>query len=348
MRSSLDYSSIIQVLQLHEKMYHAAMKTNQTASPSTVQNDVISEDQAGQRIDNYLLARLKGAPRTLIYRILRKGEVRVNKGRIKPEYRLQVGDAVRIPPVRLPEPDAPALVGQGILNVLNKSILYEDKGLIVVNKPAGLAVHGGSGLDFGVIEAMRQLLPAEARQLELVHRLDRDTSGCLMIARKRSTLRHLHAELRGDGPGKGVDKRYLALVRGRWPAQVKKVHAPLLRSNLRSGERMVEVSPQGKESLTEFRVVQRFGDLATLVEARPITGRTHQIRVHARHAGHPIAGDDKYGDDDFSRLIREKGGKRLFLHAVSLGCVMPDGERLDVRAEPGELWERTLRQLSEA
>lgn len=346
LRSSPDYSSIIQVLQLQEKMYHAPMKNDQSVSTSGVQNDLISEDQAGQRIDNYLLARLKGAPRTLIYRILRKGEVRVNKGRIKPEYRLQAGDTVRIPPVRLPETDAPALVGQSILNALQQNILYEGKGLIIVNKPAGLAVHGGSGLNFGVIEAMRQLHPVEAQSLELVHRLDRDTSGCLMIARKRSMLRHLHAALRGDGPGQGVDKRYLALVRGRWPSHLKKVHAPLLKNNLRSGERMVEVNPEGKESLTEFSVVRRFGDLATLVEARPITGRTHQIRVHARYAGHPIAGDEKYGDDEFSRLIREKGGKRLFLHAVSVGVELPDGERLQVRAEPGEVWERVLRQLS--
>ena len=323
------------------------MKNDDSAIASRVQTDLITEDQAGQRIDNYLLTRLKGAPRTLIYRILRKGEVRVNKGRIKPEYRLQAGDAVRIPPVRLPEADAPALVGQGILNALQAGILYQDKGLIVVNKPAGLAVHGGSGLNFGVIEAMRQLFPAEAQQLELVHRLDRDTSGCLMIARKRSMLRHLHAALRGDGPGKAVDKCYLALVRGRWPSHLKKVHAPLLKNNLRSGERMVEVNPDGKESLTEFRVIQRFGDLATLVEARPITGRTHQIRVHARHAGHPIAGDAKYGDDEFSRLIREKGGKRLFLHAISLDAELPDGERLQVRAEPGEIWERTLGRLTE-
>ncbi|SER71152.1 ribosomal large subunit pseudouridine synthase C [Halopseudomonas bauzanensis] len=346
LRSSSDYSSINQVLQLHEKMYHAPMKIDQPVISAAVQTDLISEDQAGQRIDNYLLTRLKGAPRTLIYRILRKGEVRVNKGRIKPEYRLRAGDSIRIPPVRLPQPDEPALVGQGILNALESNILYEDKGLIVVNKPAGLAVHGGSGLDFGVIEAMRQLRP-ELQQLELVHRLDRDTSGCLMIAKKRSMLRHLHAELRGDGPGKGVTKCYLALVRGRWPSTVKKVHAPLLKNNLRSGERMVEVNPEGKESLTEFRVIQRFGDFATLVEARPITGRTHQIRVHARHAGHPIAGDPKYGDDDFSRIIREKGGKRLFLHAVSLSAELPEGGRLEVSAEPGTVWDRTLSRLSE-
>lgn len=321
------------------------MKNDLPVTTPAVQTDLISEDQAGQRIDNYLMTRLKGAPRTLIYRILRKGEVRVNKGRIKPEYRLKSGDSIRIPPVRLPEVDAPALVGQGILTALESSILYEDKGLIVVNKPAGLAVHGGSGLQFGVIEAMRQLRP-EHQQLELVHRLDRDTSGCLMIAKKRSMLRHLHAQLRGDGPGKGVTKCYLALVRGRWPASTKKVHAPLLKNNLRSGERMVEVNPEGKESLTEFRVLQRFGDFATLVEARPITGRTHQIRVHAKHAGHPIAGDAKYGDDEFSRIIREKGGKRLFLHAISLASELPDGSQLQVTGEPGEMWDRTLRALA--
>ncbi len=313
-------------------------------NPSTAQFDLVSEDQAGQRIDNYLLTRLKGAPRTLIYRILRKGEVRVNKGRIKPDYRLQAGDSVRIPPVRLPEPNEPVLVGQGILQALESNILYEDKALIVVNKPAGLAVHGGSGLNFGVIEAMRQLRPA-VDQLELVHRLDRDTSGCLMIAKRRSMLRHLHAALRGDDDGDGVAKRYIALVRGRWPATVKRVHAPLQKNNLRSGERMVEVSAEGKESLTEFSVLQRFGDIATLVEARPITGRTHQIRVHARHAGHPIAGDPKYGDDDFSQRIRELGGKRLFLHAASLSAQLPDGTVLDVQAEPGQMWDKTIARL---
>lgn len=314
------------------------------ASPvaSSVQSDLIDEGHAGQRIDNYLITRLKGAPKTLVYRILRKGEVRVNKGRIKPDYRLQAGDVVRIPPVRLAAPNEPALVGQGILNALQASILYEDKGLIVVNKPAGLAVHGGSGLNFGVIEAMRQLRP-ECDQMELVHRLDRDTSGCLMIAKKRSMLRHLHAALRGDG----VTKCYMALVRGRWPASTRRVHAPLQKNNLRSGERMVEVNVEGKESLTEFKVMQRFGDVATLVEARPITGRTHQIRVHARHAGHPIAGDPKYGDDEFSHSIREVGGKRLFLHAYSLSVELPDGTRMEVSAEPGPMWDSTLKRLTE-
>tara|TARA_Y100001968_G_scaffold23537_1_gene18442 strand:+ start:2467 stop:3468 length:1002 start_codon:yes stop_codon:yes gene_type:complete len=329
------------VLQLHEKLYDAPMKNTAPDLPAQVQFDHISADQAGQRIDNYLITRLKGAPKTLVYRILRKGEVRVNKGRVKPDYRLQAGDQLRIPPVRLPAPDEPVLVGQGILNALEQNMLFEDKGLIVVNKPAGLAVHGGSGLHFGVIEAMRQLRP-DCPQLELVHRLDRDTSGCLMIAKKRSVLRHLHAALRGDG----VNKRYWALVRGRWPGSTKKVHAPLQKNNLRSGERMVEVDPAGKESLTEFSVLQRFGERATLVEARPITGRTHQIRVHAKYAGHPIGGDPKYGDDDFSRELRELGGKRLFLHARSLAVTLADGEALQVQAEPGPMWDETLRRLA--
>lgn len=322
------------------------MKIPASDAPSAVQTVLISEDLAGQRVDNFLLARLKGAPRTLVYRILRKGEVRVNKGRIKPDYRLKAGDSVRIPPVRLPEPNEPVLVGQGILQALESSILYEDKVLIVVNKPAGLAVHGGSGLNFGVIEALRQLRPEISEQLELVHRLDRDTSGCLMIAKRRSMLRHLHAALRGDSGSDSVTKRYIALVRGRWPSSTRRVQAPLQKNNLRSGERMVEVSAEGKESLTEFRVLQRFGDFATLVEAQPITGRTHQIRVHARHAGHPIAGDPKYGDDDFSQKIKELGGKRLFLHAASLHTALPDGGVLDIQAEPGQLWDKTLARLA--
>ncbi|QIB52427.1 23S rRNA pseudouridine(955/2504/2580) synthase RluC [Pseudomonas sp. OIL-1] len=322
------------------------MKIPASEAPSAVQTVLVPEDLAGQRIDNFLLTRLKGAPRTLIYRILRKGEVRVNKGRIKPDYRLKAGDSVRIPPVRLPEPNEPALVGRGILQALEASILYEDKALIVVNKPAGLAVHGGSGLNFGVIEAIRQLRPEASGQLELVHRLDRDTSGCLMIAKRRSMLRHLHAALRGDNGSDSVTKRYIALVRGRWPATTKRVHAPLQKNNLRSGERMVEVDADGKESLTEFRVLQRFGDFATLVEAQPITGRTHQIRVHARHAGHPIAGDPKYGDDDFSQKIKELGGKRLFLHAASLRTELPDGAVLEISAEPGQMWDSTLARLT--
>lgn len=314
--------------------------TNSAHTPTSVQFLEVRPELAGQRIDNFLRAQLKGVPKTLIYRILRKGEVRVNKGRVKPEYKLQAGDIVRVPPLRLSEPDEPVPLAQGLLQRLEASVVYEDKSLLVINKPAGIAVHGGSGLSYGVIEAFRQLRP-DAPDIELVHRLDRDTSGLLMIAKKRSMLRHLHEALRGDG----VDKRYLALVRGSWPAARKQVSAPLLKNNLRSGERMVEVNPEGKDALTEFRVVRRFGEFATVVEASPITGRTHQIRVHARHAGHAIAGDNKYGDDDFSQEIREHGGKRLFLHAYRLTVQMPDKSTLTLEAPVDEMWAETLERL---
>jgi 23S rRNA pseudouridine955/2504/2580 synthase len=203
-------------------------------------------------------------------------------------------------------------------------------------------VHGGSGIGFGVIELLRSARP-EAHYLELVHRLDRDTSGLLMIAKKRSMLRHLHLQLRGDG----VDKRYMALVRGRWDTSKKQVNAPLLKNTLRSGERMVEVTDEGKDALTLFRVLRRFGDFATLVEAKPVTGRTHQIRVHARHAGHSIAGDSKYGDEEFSAVIRDLGGKRLFLHAYALKVPLPDGGELSLEAPVDEVWARTLERLGE-
>lgn len=316
--------------------------TSSPAITSSVQLLEVAPDHAGQRIDNYLRAQLKGVPKTLVYRILRKGEVRVNKGRIKPDYKLQAGDVIRVPPLRLAERDEPAPLAQGLLERLEAAIVYEDKALIVLNKPAGIAVHGGSGLNYGVIEAFRQLRP-ESKDIELVHRLDRDTSGLLMIAKKRSMLRHLHEALRGDG----VDKRYLALVRGSWPAVKKQVRAPLMKSNLRSGERMVEVNVEGKDALTLFRVVRRFGEFATLVEASPVTGRTHQIRVHARHAGHAIAGDNKYGDDDFSREVRELGGKRLFLHAHALRVPLPEGGELKLEAPVDDMWVQTLERLSE-
>lgn len=316
--------------------------TSSPAITSSVQLLEVAPDHAGQRIDNYLRAQLKGVPKTLVYRILRKGEVRVNKGRIKPDYKLQAGDVIRVPPLRLAERDEPAPLAQGLLERLEAAIVYEDKALIVLNKPAGIAVHGGSGLNYGVIEAFRQLRP-ESKDIELVHRLDRDTSGLLMIAKKRSMLRHLHEALRGDG----VDKRYLALVRGSWPAVKKQVRAPLMKSNLRSGERMVEVNIEGKDALTLFRVVRRFGEFATLVEASPVTGRTHQIRVHARHAGHAIAGDSKYGDDDFTREVRELGGKRLFLHAHALRVPLPEGGELKLEAPVDDMWVQTLERLSE-
>ena len=306
--------------------------------PAKVEFVEIPDGFAG--IDNFLISHLKGAPKTLVYRILRKGEVRVNKGRIRPDYRLQSGDIIRIPPLRLPPPDSPPQLARGLLERLEAGIVHEDGQMLVINKPAGIAVHGGSGLQFGIIEAFRQLRP-QCRELELVHRLDRDTSGLLMLAKKRSQLRRLHAALR-DGT---IDKGYMALVAGHWPGSRRQVAAPLLRSNLRSGERMVEVNPAGKESLTRFGILQRFGDFATLVQANPVTGRTHQIRVHARYAGHPIAGDSKYGDDDFSKAIRELGGKRLFLHAHFLDIPLGDGKSLQLEAPPDEIWSSTLEKL---
>ena len=281
---------------------------------------VIDAEQEGQRIDNFLKTQLKGVPKSLIYRIVRKGEVRVNKKRIKPEYKLEIGDEVRIPPVRVAEENALPSAKLSSIQALEAQILYEDEALIVLNKPAGMAVHGGSGLSFGVIEGLRALRP-ESRFLELVHRLDRDTSGCLLVAKKRSALKSLHEQLRL----KSMRKQYAALVRGQWQNHVKVVNAPLLKNVLQSGERIVRVNPEGKPSETRFRVMMRFAE-ATLVEASPITGRTHQIRVHTAHAGHPIACDDKYGEAEFDARMRALGLQRLFLHASRVTFVHPGSQ----------------------
>lgn len=296
-----------------------SMNKNDYSSVSFVD---IDEDLCGQRIDNWLKRQLKGVPTSLIYRILRKGEVRVNKKRIKPEYKLQIGDTVRIPPVKISENKNPLQQpGQRILDLVEQSILFEDDALIIVNKPSGLAVHGGSGLNFGLIEAMRKIRP-DCRQLELVHRLDRDTSGCLMIAKKRSVLKSLHEQLRL----KKVDKRYWALVSGHWPDKLRAVEKPLHKNQLASGERVVRVDAKlGKASMTRFKVLKRF-DKATLVEAFPVTGRTHQIRVHTAASGFPIACDDKYGDKVFDVTVKPAGVNRLFLHAHSLSFFHPKTE----------------------
>lgn len=282
----------------------------------------IDEANAGQRLDNFLRTQLKGVPKTRIYRIIRKGEVRVNKGRTKPEYKLRSGDRVRIPPIRVSENDAIPAISPGFANTIEKAILYEDDRLLVINKPSGLAVHGGSGISFGLIEALRKIRP-EQRMLELVHRLDRETSGCVMVAKKRSMLRFLHEQLRGDG----VQKYYKALVVGRWPKRKQRVNVPLQKNVLKSGERMVHVDDEGKRSQTDYRVCQSFPGY-TLVEAKPVTGRTHQIRVHCRYAGYPIAGDDKYGEDEANRRARQLGIKRLFLHAERLEIPLPDSREI--------------------
>lgn len=303
--------------------------SNQTDEPSGsgVSFVVIDSDQAGQRLDNFLIARLKGVPRSKVYNVIRKGEVRVNKGRIKPEYKLMAGDSIRIPPVRTAEAGTEAKASHQMMALLNDSILYEDDGLLVINKPPGLAVHGGSGITLGLIETLRQMRP-EARHLELVHRLDRDTSGCIMVAKKRSYLRHLQEALREKSAGAGgVLKVYQALVLGEWSKRCHQINAPLMKFEVAGGERIVKVHLEGKPSLTEFSVLNRYQGF-TLVEARPITGRTHQIRVHAQYAGHSLAGDEKYGDDAINEVLRTVGLRRLFLHASSLSFYLPNATEL--------------------
>lgn len=277
-----------------------------------VQQIVVTDANSGQRIDNFLSTFLRGVPKSRIYRIIRKGEVRVNKGRIAVSYRLVNGDIVRIPPLRMEaKPEENAHPGQKLAKILENSILFEDDQLLIVDKPAGLAVHGGSGISLGLIEALRGLRP-KAPFLELVHRLDRETSGCIMIAKKRSMLIHLHDCLKS---GK-IDKRYYALVQGKWKGG-KSVEAPLLKYVLKSGERMVKVDPQGKLAKTTFEFIESFSQ-ATLLEAKPVTGRTHQIRVHCAFMGNPIVGDQKYGDHGVNG-----DGKRLFLHAHKLVIELP-------------------------
>jgi 23S rRNA pseudouridine955/2504/2580 synthase len=273
---------------------------------------------------------LKGVPKSHIYRILRKGEVRVNKKRVKALYKLVAGDEVRVPPVRIAENSESAVnVKLDKVQELERQIIYESDAVLVVNKPSGWAVHGGSGLSFGVIEALRQLRP-DARFLELVHRLDRDTSGCLLVAKKRSALRYLHEQLRE----KTLYKEYVALAMGRWPKRARRIDAPLLKNTLKSGERVVRVDSEGKPSITEFIVEQSFDD-CTLVQCSPVTGRTHQIRVHAQYVGCPLAGDPKYGDEAFNHRLKESYGfSRLFLHARKLEFYeKPDGKRISVVAD---------------
>ncbi|HET7922242.1 MAG TPA: 23S rRNA pseudouridine(955/2504/2580) synthase RluC [Gammaproteobacteria bacterium] len=277
----------------------------------------VSADDSGQRLDNFLFRHLKGVPKGHVYRLLRTGQVRVNSRRCKPEYRLEAGDELRLPPVRQADPAAPAQPREWQRAQLEHAVLFEDAALLVLDKPAGMAVHGGSGQSLGVIELLRAMHPAHAT-LELVHRLDRDTSGCLVIARKRSALRALHAAIR-EGR---MEKRYLALLTGRWQGGERTVDVALEKNQLQGGERMVRVAADGKAAQSRFRPVSRFAD-ATLVEVTIPTGRTHQIRVHAAHIGHPVAGDEKYGDREANKRFRSLGLKRMFLHAHSLGFTHP-------------------------
>ncbi|PMG07171.1 RNA pseudouridine synthase [Vibrio breoganii] len=299
----------------------------------------IDSDMAGQRIDNFLRNQLKAIPKSMVYRIVRKGEVRVNKKRVKAEYKLQAGDIVRIPPVTLPATEeAPALSTKlNKVSELEHCILYEDEHVLILNKPSGTAVHGGSGLKFGAIEALRALRP-EARFLELVHRIDRDTSGILLVAKKRSALRHLQAQFRE----KTVQKYYFALVMGEWKSSIRKVTAPLLKNEVNS---IVRVNPNGKASETRFKIIEKLNN-ATLLQASPITGRTHQIRVHTQYVGHPIAWDDRYGDRRFDAFTGKVGLDRLFLHAANIKFIHPGTEKeMDISAPMENKLQRAIERL---
>jgi len=286
--------------------------------PPKVQQVTAGEQGAGVRLDNFLARLLKDVPKTHLFRVIRKGEVRVNGKRAKPDTRLQASDIVRVPPVRVGAAAPPRRAPPAMVAGLIGAIIFEDQRLIVIDKPAGVAVHGGSGVSFGVIEALRAARPDET--LELVHRIDRDTSGLLLISRKPAALRTLHALMR-DGQ---VEKRYLALVKGKWELGQKRIDVPL-RTDIRvGGERTVKAHASGKEAVSVFKPVQFFGKRASLVEVSLETGRTHQIRVHAAHAGFPLAGDEKYGEAEFNETMKASGLERMFLHAHQLSFVWPD------------------------
>ncbi|NJA04389.1 23S rRNA pseudouridine(955/2504/2580) synthase RluC [Methylococcaceae bacterium WWC4] len=291
-------------------------QVSETPRPS-VQWLEVTDANSEQRLDNFLIGFLKGVPKTRIYRMVRKGEVRVNKGRVDVSYKLVIGDIVRIPPVRVAEAADQVIVQPALKFSLENQILYEDDGFIVLNKPSGFAVHGGSGVSGGIIEALRQIRPQQ-KFLELVHRLDKETSGCLLIAKKRSALRVLHEMFRGDG----IQKTYLALLSGQFKRKSQRVDVPLLKNVAQGGERMVVVSQAGKPAETLFTRLKAFRE-ATLVHAAPKTGRTHQIRVHAAWLGHPIVGDDRYGEDNVNKAFKQRGYKRLFLHAEQLRFAHP-------------------------
>lgn len=308
-----------------------------------VQHATITEKNETQRVDNYLLSICKGVPKSKIYRVIRKGDVRINKKRCKPETKLKVGDVVRVPPMfTTGGPKQPVKVSDSLAKVLSAAVLFEDDQLLVINKPSGLAVHGGSGVNLGLIEALRTRYP-EHQFLELVHRLDRDTSGAVLIAKSRPALRALHAQFRDDT----VNKIYHLAVFGKWPKHKSMVDVPLRKNELKSGERMVVVAEDGKPSRTRFRILSR-SDNFTLVEAKPITGRTHQIRVHAAFSKHPIVGDSKY----IQNLVDDLHGMdkaRLMLHARAIEFDLPKKggglERMRLEAEYDGRYAETLRVM---
>lgn len=302
------------------------------------------DGDAGQRVDNYLMRLFRTVPKSHVYRVLRTGQVRVNGKRAKPEQRLVAGDRLRIPPLRIeakPPQERPSL---SLQKLITEAIIHEDRDFLVVNKPAGIAVHGGSGLAHGVIEALR-LARAELSELELVHRIDRDTSGLLLVAKRRAALRELHASLRE----REMTKRYLALVNGRWNLGKKRLELPLITNQKQGGERVVRVDPAGQAALSVFSPKEHFGKLATLMEVEIGTGRTHQIRVHAAYAGHPVAGDEKYGNKAGNEVLKAYGLRRMFLHAHSLEFVHPGTKQpFSIKAPLDAELEAVLAKLRES
>ncbi|MFT5501645.1 MAG: 23S rRNA pseudouridine955/2504/2580 synthase [Woeseiaceae bacterium] len=314
------------------------MEISNSQAPGSQQTGVrkvlIDAELAGQRIDNFLRRELPGVPKSRLYRILRRGEVRVNGGRVRAEYRLLDGDEVRIPPARINT--GPAAAPPGRIANLEERILFEDKRLLVIDKPSGMAVHGGSGISHGVIELLREARP-EIRDLSLVHRLDRETSGCLVLAKRRSALRDLHEKFRNGT----VEKNYLALVAGDWQFGDHMVNAPLYVQHRKNGERHVVVKDGGKQAKTKIRLSRTFGTFS-LLQCQPLTGRTHQIRVHALHMGHPIAGDERYGDAEINAAVKKHGLKRLFLHAQSISFPDDSGNEAHFVAPLADDLERFL------
>jgi len=296
----------------------------------------ISPRNEQQRLDNFLLSKLKGVPKSRVYKLLRSGQVRVNKGRKKADYRLRLGDIVRIPPVRMAEIDT-SKAPPHLVDKVSQSVIFEDAQLLVLNKPAGIAVHSGSNLKFGVIEMLRQARP-DAEMLELVHRLDRETSGCLVIAKSKDALNKLHQSFRDEADR--MEKIYRAVVQGRWQGAEKNIDLPLLKNTIRGGERMVEVNPEGKAARSLFMPLE-YRDNMSLVEVKIFTGRTHQIRVHAQAAGYPIAGDKKYGDNDFNNSLKKRGLKRMFLHAYRLSFTL-GSQPYDICAPLDNDWQTIL------
>lgn len=281
----------------------------------------VDEEHDGQRLDNFLITHLKGVPKTHVYRIIRKGEIRINKGRVKQTTRLKNGDSIRIPPIRLSESSSTELDGAKYA-FLNKAILFEDEGLLVLNKPSGMAVHAGSGINVGVIEAIRALR-TDLKYIELVHRLDRETSGCLVLAKKSSVLKTLHEDFKNNSlKNPRLDKRYLCLVKGKWQGGQRRVTKALNTNAQRGGERMVMLDENGSYASSIIRPIDT-SDFASVLEVKLLTGRTHQVRVHSLSEGHPLAGDQKYGEREFNKTIKTSGLTRLFLHAARLTFYHP-------------------------